>query len=230
MNDPPFGFFIKLSLSKSSAKCLAVYITISNKIDKLGIKDYFYALKIESSTMKVLIFNGSLDEEAFRTSRRIAQYYADRFSASNIEVQQVHLSDYEIPIFHPRATEPTPQSVLDFVEAFTTSDIQVWLTPLYHGGMAGVMKNALDWLELTAQNNPAYLTNKVVGLGCWSGGHQAMQGIQAMDNVARALRAWTLPYQIPMNSSDIYDNNEIADFYKTKFNLMVELLLESQKL
>lgn len=179
--------------------------------------------------MKALIFNGSLDEEAFRTSRRIAQYYADQFSALNIEVQQIHLSDYQIPIFHPRNTEPTPQSVLDFVEAFVTSDVQVWLTPLYHGGMAGVMKNALDWLELTSSNKPAYLTNKVVGLGCWSGGNQAMQGVQAMDNVAKALRAWTLPYQISMNSSDMYENNELANFYKSKISLMVDLLVESQK-
>lgn len=178
--------------------------------------------------MKALIFNGSLDQEAFRTSRRIAQYYADQFQSLGIEVEQVHLSDYQIPIFHPRAVEPTPESVLKFVEAFTSSTIQVWLSPLYHGGMAGVMKNALDWLELTSSNQPAYLTNKVVGLGCWSGGNQAMQGIQSMDNVAKALRAWTLPFQISMNSSDMYEDNDLSGFYKSKIKLMTELLVESQ--
>lgn len=178
--------------------------------------------------MKVLIFNGSLDAEAFRTSRRLAQYFADQFSEHKLEVQQVHLSDYDIPLFHPHKMEPTPKSVEAFVKAFTSSTLQVWLTPLYHGGMAGVMKNALDWLELSAHNQPAYLTHKVVGLCCWSGGNQAMQGIQSMDNVAKALRAWSLPYQIALNSADMYENNELATAYKSKINLMTQLLVESQ--
>lgn len=178
--------------------------------------------------MKVLIFNGSLDEETFRTSRRIAQYYADQFASTSVEVKQVHLSDYEIPIFHPRNSE-TPQSVLDFAQAFTESDLQIWLSPLYHGGMTGVMKNALDWLEITASNSPAYLTNKVIGLTCWSAGNQAMQGIQAMDNVVKALRGWSLPYQLPISNSELYENNDITDFYKRKMELLVELLIASKK-
>ncbi|WP_430613238.1 NADPH-dependent FMN reductase [Flavobacterium sp. JP2137] len=177
--------------------------------------------------MKVILFNGSLDEEAFRTSRRLTQYFADQFASLDIEVKQVHLSDYQIPIYHPRE-QAIPESVAQFAQAFVDSDIQVWLSPLYHGGMAGAMKNALDWLEITSGNQPAYLTDKVIGLTCWSAGNQAMQGIQALDNVAKALRAWTLPYQIPISNMDLYHDNDLADFYKSKIRLMVELLIQSK--
>lgn len=179
--------------------------------------------------MNILIFNGSLDVEAFRTSRRIAQYYADRFAIqTNAVITQLHLSDYQIPFFDPRNTK-IPENAQKFADAFTQSDVQIWLSPLYHGGMTGVMKNALDWLELTATNEPAYLTGKVIGLTCWSGGNQAMQGIQSMDNVVKALRGWSLPYQLPISNAQLYENNDIADFYKKKMDLLVDLLIESKK-
>lgn len=180
------------------------------------------------ATMKAILFNGSLDEEAFRTSRRLTQYFSDCFEQAGISVEQIHLSDYDIPIYKPREKE-VPAGVQAFVDRFTQADVHVWLSPLYHGGMAGVMKNALDWLELSSSNQPAYLTNKVIGLTCWSAGNQAMQGITSMDQVAKALRAWTLPYQISISNMDLYQDNELADFYKRKMELMTQLLIDSQK-
>ncbi|MEC4113852.1 NADPH-dependent FMN reductase [Myroides pelagicus] len=174
--------------------------------------------------MKALIFNGSLDIEAFRTSRRIAQHYTDQLINKNIDVQQIHLSDYQIPIFQANLMNNVPEEVQQFIEAFRSADIMIWLTPLYHGSLTGVMKNAIDWLELTAKDNPAYLTHKVIGFTCWAAGNQAMQGIQAMDNIAKALRAWSLPYSVPISTLDLYIDNELTDQYKTKMNMLVELL------
>ncbi|MTG97863.1 MULTISPECIES: NADPH-dependent FMN reductase [Myroides] len=179
--------------------------------------------------MKALIFNGSLDEESFRTSRRIAQYYADQFIKANVEVQQIHLSDYQIPIFQAKLMQDIPDDVLDFANAFRSADIMIWLTPLYHGSLTGVMKNAIDWLEITSKDTPAYLTNKVVGFTCWSAGNQAMQGIQSLDNIAKALRAWSLPYSIPISNMDLYENNDISEMYKNKMNMLTELLIQSKQ-
>lgn len=178
--------------------------------------------------MKALIFNGSLDEEAFRTSRRIALYYSEQLKSANVEVEQLHLSDYNIPIFQAKLMEEIPEDVHRFADAFRSADIMIWLTPLYHGGMTGVMKNAIDWLEITAKDTPAYLTNKVVGFTCWSAGNQAMQGIQALDNVAKALRAWSLPFAIPISNTDLYHNNDLSDVYKKKMKMLADLLVESK--
>ena len=48
-------------------------------------------------------------------------------------------------------------------ETFRSADLHIWLTPLYHGSMTGIMKNCLDWLEISAKETTPYLTGKVVG-------------------------------------------------------------------
>ncbi len=179
--------------------------------------------------MKALIFNGSLDVEDFRTSRRISQFYADQFTEAGIEVEQVHLSDYQIPFFNVKEMENPSEDVLRFVNAFRSADVYIWLSPLYHGGITGSMKNAIDWLELTAKDTPLYLTNKVVGFTCWAGGNQAMYGIQSLDHIAKALRAWSLPYSLPISSLDLYVDNDISKAYKSKMTLLTQLLIESKK-
>lgn len=92
--------------------------------------------------------------------------------------------------------------------------------------MTGAMKNCLDWLEMTSKNQRPYLTGKVVALLSWADGTQAMQGINAMDAVAKALRAWVLPYSLPILKDNLYDpaTRGITEFYKNKLDMMVQLL------
>jgi arsenical resistance protein ArsH len=112
-------------------------------------------------------------------------------------------------------------------EAFLRADLQIWLTPLYHGGMTGAMKNCLDWLELTVHLEKPYLTDKVVGLICWADGGQAMQGINAMDAVAKALRAWVIPYTVPLVKNQLYTDShrrELAAEHTRKLDRLLALL------
>ena len=74
----------------------------------------------------------------------------------------------------------------------------MWVSPLYHGSVSGAFKNLVDWLELTAKDDPPYLTDKVVALACVAGGTQAMQGVNAMEQMVRALRGITLPLVLPV--------------------------------
>jgi arsenic resistance protein ArsH len=92
--------------------------------------------------------------------------------------------------------------------------------------MTGVMKNALDWLEMTSKLSNPYLTGKVVALVCWGDGSQAMQGINAMDSVAKALRAWVLPFSVPIMKEHLYDQETktFTTSYKNKFDRMISLL------
>lgn len=179
--------------------------------------------------MKVILFNGSLDKESFRTSRRIASYYAQQLNLHHLQVQQVHLSDYNLPMFQVELMQNPPQEVKQFIEDFKAADLYIWLSPLYHGSIPGVMKNALDWLELLANNPNSYLTDKVVAFTAWSAGNQAMQAITTLDNIAKALRAWSLPYSISISTNDLYQDNDISPSYKAKMDLLSELLAKSKK-
>ena len=98
--------------------------------------------------------------------------------------------------------------------------------------MTGVRKNALDWLEMTSKLSNPYLTGKVVALVCWGDGSQAMQGINAMDAVAKALRAWVLPFSIPIMKEHLYeaDGKDFTQSYKHKFDRMISLLGDAKVL
>ena len=153
--------------------------------------------------MNVLLFNGCSDTKPDTTGRKLSAYLLQQLITKGHSVSQVNVSDAQIPFFELRQPHPVA-AVEEMCEAFLNADLQVWLTPLYHGGMTGAMKNCLDWLELTAKNEKPYLTDKIVGLVCWADGGQAMQGINAMDAVAKALRAWVIPYSVPLVKNQLY--------------------------
>ena len=84
----------------------------------------------------------------------------------------------------------------------------------------------MDWLEISAKNSPAYLTNKNIGLVCWADGVQALQGINAMDAIAKSLRAWTLPFSVPIVKRELFENTgskEISSDYKRKLDLLINI-------
>lgn len=175
--------------------------------------------------MKVLIFNGAMERNTDCTSIRLGNYLADNLSAKNTEVQVFNLANAGIPLFDTDIAE-IPAPVEQMNEMFRKADVHIWLTPLYHGSMTGAMKNCLDWLECSAKSAPPYLTGKMIGLVCWAGGVQAMQGINSMDAVAKSLRAWTSPYSIPIKVGELFDTNDLINpAYQQRFELMLQVLL-----
>jgi len=176
--------------------------------------------------MNVLLFNGCSDPRPESTGRRISGYLHRQLTDKGYSVTQTNVCDAKIPFFELRQPHPVA-AVEEMVEKFLRSDLQVWLTPLYHGGMTGAMKNCLDWLELTSRLERPYLTDKVVGLVCWADGGQAMQGINAMDAVAKALRAWVIPYTVPLVKNLLYTDShrhELSDEHTRKLDRLLGLL------
>lgn len=179
--------------------------------------------------MKALIFNGALERNPNATAYKIAEYLQRILSIEGVDTQVFHVADSGIPLFD-YSLKKTPQSVEIMNHAFRSVDMQIWLSPLYHGGMTGVMKNCLDWLEFSAKMPQPYLTGQRVGLVCWADGVQAMQGINAMDAVAKSLRAWTLPYAVPVQKIELLDEQrEIAEKYQDRFGLLTQLLVHGPR-
>jgi FMN reductase len=87
------------------------------------------------------------------------------------------------------------------VDAVYACDAMIWSSPTYHGSVSGSFKNALDWLILLAEHDPAYLTNKPVGLVTTAGGVQGLQAINSMEFIVRALRGWSVPLVQPVAQS-----------------------------
>ncbi|MEG0927285.1 NADPH-dependent FMN reductase [Chryseobacterium sp.] len=175
--------------------------------------------------MKAIIFNGSLERRTESTSGLISRYLSERLSQSGVQADIFTLADSGIPLFDTTLTK-TPLAVERMTQMFLGVDLHFWLAPLYHGSIPGVMKNCLDWLEVTANTYEPYLTDKTVGLVCWADGLQAMHGINAMDVIAKSLRAWPLPFSVPIVRGSLFDSDhptQISPLYSGKFDQLISI-------
>lgn len=177
--------------------------------------------------MNVLIFNGTMDDRPYATANRLATYFETKFREKGHTPEVFGLARAGIPFFDLSGQE-TPAAVQAMCNRFCKAELHVWMTPLYHGSMTGVMKNCLDWMELTSRHGQPYLTGKVVALVSWADGTQAMQGINAMDAVAKALRAWVLPFSVPILKEHLYvpETSDFSASYINKFDKMITLLAD----
>ncbi|QBQ40778.1 NAD(P)H-dependent oxidoreductase [Sphingobacterium psychroaquaticum] len=180
--------------------------------------------------MKALIFNGALDRRENATSERLSAYLLEKFAGQGITAETFRIVDSGIPLFDTTLNK-VPNAVERMNILFREADIHIWLSPLYHGSMTGVMKNCLDWMECSAKLPNPYLTGKMVGLVCWADGVQAMQGINAMDAVAKSLRAWTLPFSVPIQRNELFaEDGAVSAKYNQRFDLLLNLLIKGPKL
>ncbi|WP_321347769.1 NAD(P)H-dependent oxidoreductase [uncultured Draconibacterium sp.] len=175
--------------------------------------------------MKVLIFNGAMERKSQSTPALLSNYLSEQLNEMCIETNIFNLADAGIPLFDTAMTE-IPHSVEIMNQQFLEAEVHFWLAPLYHGSIPGAMKNCLDWLELSSKAPIPYLTNKNIGMICWADGIQAMQGINTMDAIAKALRAWPVPFSAPLVRSTLFEAEnptEITAVNKEKLNLLMNL-------
>ena len=175
--------------------------------------------------MKAIIFNGALERRPRSTSGILSNYFAEQLQETGVPSRIFNLADSGIPLFDT-AISGIPRSVELMNQLFQEADIHFWLAPLYHGSIPGAMKNCIDWLEISAKRPQPYLSDKTIGMVCWADGVQAMQGINTMDTIAKALRAWPLPYSVPLVRNSLFEaegSTEISRVYKDKLNLLITL-------
>ncbi len=125
------------------------------------------------------------------------------------------LSAVPLPLYAPeKLLRESPGPVSGLVQAARASDGFIWGTPAYHGTLSGAVKNALDYLEFLAADEPPYLHGKVVGLiSTASGEMAAVNAVNTMVHVAHALRATVVPLMAPITHAwDVFDERgEVRD-------------------
>jgi len=107
----------------------------------------------------------------------------------------------KLPIFDPRPGEPTPEQ-LELVEAVRKADGIIIGSPGYHGSISGVVKNALDTLEITAKDEAPYFHGRPVGAVVTAYGWQATGStLNALRGIIHAMRGWPTPFGAALNST-----------------------------
>jgi len=124
----------------------------------------------------------------------------DGAAEAGAKVDLLDLRQLNLPMYDP-SSDNVPESVTRLVESVYAADGMIWSSPLYNGSISGSFKNALDWLTLLDKREPAYLTDKVIGLISVAGGAQGLQAINTMEFIVRALRGWAVPLVVPIPQS-----------------------------
>jgi FMN reductase len=106
-----------------------------------------------------------------------------------------------LPHFSPESEQRTPEQ-LEFVEAIRAADGVVIATPGYHGGVSGLVKNAIDLLEDLREDGRAYFEGRAVGLIVTCAGWQACGGtLMSLRGIVHAMRGWPTPLGIAVNTA-----------------------------
>ena len=89
------------------------------------------------------------------------------------------------------------------LEAVAEADGIILCSPSYHGGMPGLLKNALDYLELTSTSPAPYFHGLPVGTIATGDGWQGPNStLLALRQSVHALRGWPTPLGVAHNVSD----------------------------
>jgi FMN reductase len=156
---------------------------------------------------------GSSNERALR----IAMEHAAELGAETLLITGARL---DLPTYDP-AVDPNAAAeyVIDAVER---ADGVILGSPSYHGGMTGLLKNALDHLEALRDRPRPYLRDRPVGLIATGDGWQGPNAtLQALRLTVHALQGWPTPLGIAHNIAD-----EGVEAVRPQLHLMAEQVLD----
>jgi azobenzene reductase len=118
-------------------------------------------------------------------------------TAQGCEVDFTHPAEGNLPVNDGTVAWDDPRSVA-WQERVSSLNAHLWVSPEYHSGMTGGMKNMFDHL------NKEPMKGDVVGLFALAGG--AMAALNTLNNmsvVARSLGAWVAPDYCALNSTEV---------------------------
>jgi FMN reductase len=107
---------------------------------------------------------------------------------------------HSLPHYAPETRTLTDEQH-ELIEAVRAADALIIATPGYHGGISGLVKNALDTLEELRQDERPYLDGRAVGSIVTAYGWQAAGTVlTSLRSIVHALRGWPTPFGATINT------------------------------
>ena len=117
---------------------------------------------------------------------------------------------------HPKAAR--------LIAALRGADAVILSSPAYHGGLSGLLKNALDYVEELRGDPRPYLNMCAVGcIVCASGTQAIGTSLTSMRSIVHALRGWPTPLGVGINTAMVsFDANGTCS--EPEINVQIEAL------
>ena len=146
-------------------------------------------------------------------------------------ITRYSMLDLKLPMFVPSTPLETQSSkIQEFVATMRSADAMIWSTGAYHGTLAGVTKNAIDFMEYLGGGDNPYLHNKVIGLIATAGGDMAgVNTLGSMVHSVHSLRGIVVPMMVSIhNAKTVFDaeGNIISSKYEKKLHDLGKLVVE----
>lgn len=143
--------------------------------------------------VKIVGIAGSLRAESY--THQALSIAAQRVEALGGEVEILDLRQMNLPFCDGGDEYPEHPDVKRLQQTVKQADGLILATPEYHGGMSGVLKNALDLMSFEE------LSDKVVGSISILGGQSNSNSLNQIRIVMRWVHAWVIPEQIAIGQA-----------------------------
>lgn len=153
-----------------------------------------------SERIKILGIGGTT--RASSSSERVVQLVLDKCCELGAATQMFGGEKLAgLPHYAPELKTRTAEQI-ELLEAVRVADGLVIGTPGYHGGISGLVKNAIDLLEDTrTDEHRCYIDGCPVGLVVCAAGWQATGvALSSLRDITSALRGWPTPIGLAVNS------------------------------
>jgi FMN reductase len=142
---------------------------------------------------------GTLSEAS--SSERALRYALAAAAAQGARTKLFAAQALDLPMYTVDRSGRTPAAIA-LVDALAEADGVIVATPAYHGGISGLVKNALDYIEDLRADSRPYLDGRAVGcIVCAYGWQATTTTLVSLRSTVHALRGWPTPLGVAINSS-----------------------------
>ena len=121
--------------------------------------------------------------------------------AAGAETELFAGHDLQLPMYDPDPAGMT-EAGKHLVESLRRADGVIFSSPCYHGGVSGLIKNAIDYIEEMRADPRVYLDGRAVGaIGCGYGYQGPGMVLGQLRQMTHALRGWPVPLGVAVNSA-----------------------------
>jgi len=137
---------------------------------------------------------GSSSEQALA----LALAHARKLGA---ETEMFGGAELQMPMYDPATANDCEQG-RKLIDALRRADGVILSSPCYHGGVSGLVKNAIDYTEEMRSDARVYLDGRAIGaIGLGYGYQGPGVVLSQLRAISHALRGWNVPLGVAVNSA-----------------------------